>query len=483
VKNALRSTAAGRSKDSNKPKGCFLKRIFVLSALLVLTLLAALIAEPASLILQIYLSRAEPALSMPARPQPRDPAEARRQDVADLRLLTGYDRSFSPEAKLAFGHGLDVLDATAASLSPANFEMAVSRLVGLAGNAHTTVNKAQRARMFGHAPLRLVWFADGLYAVRATGLVQALLGRRIVTIDGRPVEQALADLRPYLSGTLERVRDDSPPLLDCPALLQAIWPDTDGQHLTVGSDDGAVVQLTALPPAPDAFALRPVMAMAPPAPGGGWKMVLDAPPLSLQAPDRVAYSAPLENDGLYIRINANEDDGNGPLPGQLAAIGSTKLAGGWRWIVLDLRFNDGGDELKTMAFTKSLPDLLGADGKLWILTGNPTFSAGIITAARAKYFVGSRAHIVGETVGDHNPFWTVGGAPLVLRNSGIAIGHAFFKQDWVRGCHSITICNPLQFIYGVAAGDLSPEVTVGWSFADYAAGRDTVMERVRELAR
>ncbi|MDB5393959.1 MAG: hypothetical protein JWM91_1465 [Rhodospirillales bacterium] len=460
--------------------------MYVLSALLIVTLLALQFAEPASLILQIYLSRAEPALPLPVRPPPEDLAEARRQDVADLRLLPNFDRSFSPEAKLAFSQGVDALDAKAAALSPAGFEMAVSRLVALAGNAHTTVNKAQRVRSFGRAPLRFAWFADGLYIVRTTPPADALLGRRVVSIDGRPAAQALADLQPYLSGTSERARDDSPPLLDCPALLQVMWPDTDGRHLAVGLADGSVEQVGALPPGPDAFALRPVMVIGPAAPSGDWKSVLGAAPqlpLSLREPDRVAYSAPLENGGLYIRINANEDDANGPLAEQLAAIAVGKPPAGWHRIVLDLRFNDGGDELKTMAFAKSLPDLLSADGNLWIVTGNASFSAAIITAARAKYFAGGRAHIVGEAVGDHHPFWNVGGAPLVLRNSGIAIGHAYFKQDWTDGCYSIGVCNPLQSVYGVAAGDLSPEVTVGWSFADYAAGRDTVIERVRELAR
>ena len=364
--------------------------------------------------------------------------------------------------------------------------MAVSRAVALAGNAHTTVNKAQRANGFGRAPVRFGWFADGLYVVRAAEPARRLLGRHVASIDGRPVDTVLADLAPFISGTPERVRDDSPPLMDCPALLQAVWPETDGRHVAIGLDDGATVELEALAPAPDPFAPQPIMAIGPDAQRDGWKTVLEAVPqlpLSLREPGRVAYAAPLADGGLYIRNNANRDDSHGSLAGQLAAIAIGKPAVGWRRIVLDLRFNDGGDELMTMAFTKALPDLLTPDGQVWIVVGNATFSAAIITTARIKYFLGNRAHIVGETMGDRNPFWTVGGPPLMLRNSGIAINHAYFKQDWVRGCHAIDICHPSQFIYGVAAGDLSPEVTIGWSFVDYAAGRDTVLERVEILAR
>jgi hypothetical protein len=462
-----------------------LKRVFVLSTLLLIALLAAIVAGPVSIALRVYLSEAAGAVPLPDRAAPHLPVEARRQDVADLRLLPDFDRSFSPTSKAAFQQGVDALDGEAEAMSPAEFEMAVSRLVALAGNAHTTVSRTQRAGAFGRVPLRFAWFADGLYIVRAKAPAEDLLGRHVLSIDGRPVEQAVAALRPYLSGTAEHAHADTPPVLESPDLLRAIWPDTDGIHLTVGLDDGTVERVAALPAEPDPFALRPVLVITPYAPADWSRALSRAPelPLSLREPARMAYSAPLEGNGLYVRINGNEDDENGPLSEQLATIGATKPAGGWRWMVLDLRFNHGGFEMKTRDFARSLPWLLAPDGRLWILTGNTTFSAAIITVAWAKHFLGPRAHIVGEPVGDHNPFWTDGGPPLVLRNAGIAINHAYFKQDWVNGCYAIQTCNPWQWLYGVAAGELSPEVTVGWSFADYAAGRDTVLERVTSLSR
>jgi hypothetical protein len=472
-------------KNDDTEGRILLKRVYVLLAFLAAILIAVPFAEPISYVLGTVLNRPGNAVQLPSRPPPHDRVEARRQDVADLALLLEYDRSFSPEAKAAFQQNIQALNGEAATMSDAVFEMAVSRLVALAGNAHTTVSRIQRASAFRRVPLRLAWFSDGLYVVRAKAPVENLIGRRVVSIDGRPVEQAVAELRPYLSGTAEHARADSPPVLECPALLQAVWPDTDGIHLAIGLDDGVIEPMAAVAPAPDPFALRPVMVVGP-GTLGDWNSVLGytpALPLSLRAPERMAFSAPLDRNGVYIRINGNEDDDNGPLAAQLAVIGAAKPIGGWRWIVLDLRFNHGGFEMKTVDFTRSLPRLLVPDGNLWILTGNTTFSAAIITAARAKYFLGLRAHIVGEAMGDRNPFWTDGGPPLVLRNSGIAIGHAFFKQDWANGCHEPTLCNPLQWLYGVAAGDLTPEVNIGWSFADYVAGRDTVMERALALSR
>ncbi len=452
-----------------------------MGAAAILGLLAVWVAFP----LRLYLHRHQAAIALPDRPSPRDAAEARRQDLDDLRLLPDYDRSFSAAAFSAFLGGIDALRSRADGLSLPEFEMEVSRLVALAGNAHTTVSKTQRVAVFGRAPVRLAWFADGLYVVRATGPATELLGRRVVSIDGRLADDALAAVQPYLSGTAERARDDSPPLFECPALLRVIWPDTDGVHLALAFADGSNATLAALPPAPDRFDIQPVRAIMD-YPAEGWATELSrtpAVPLSLREPGRMAFAVDLGDGGAYIRINGNEDDAAGPLAEQLTRIADMAPKGGWRRIVLDLRFNEGGDELKTMDFTARLPGLLTADGGLWIVTGNATFSAAIIAAARAKVFVGARAHIVGERVGDRNPFWTGGGAPLVLRNSGIAIAHGYFKQDWESGCRAVDVCSPLQFAFGVAAGDLSPEVEVGWSFADYAAGRDTVLERVVALSR
>jgi len=447
------------------------------------------VVEPVMLGFHAERARWRAAEPLPARPPPRDQAEADLQDLEDLKLLPGLDRSFSPVAKADFERGVAALSNDAGHMSPPEFEMAVSRLVALAGNAHTTVDLGQRAARSGRVPLRFAWFADGLYVVRAAAPALHLLGGQILAIDGRPVDAALAATRPYISGTAERARAESPPLLESPELLSVIWPDTDGVHLhlriKMPDGDQAEYDVAASPPIADALAARPILAIAPPADGeADWKSVLaSAPetPLSLRTPERVAYAESLENDGIYLRNNANGNDAHGPLTRQLETVMANAPPGGWRWIVLDLRFNDGGDELKTAALARALPKKLRSDGVLWILTGPSTFSAAIITAARAKYFAGTRAHIIGEKIGDRAQFWTDGGPQLVLRNSGIAIGHALFKHDWANGCHSIRYCYPYGFIYGVAAGDLSPETTVGWSYADYVAGRDTVMERVRQL--
>jgi hypothetical protein len=289
--------------------------------------LLALQARPALLAMRAYAALARGAVNLPARPAARGLAEARAGDLADLRLLPDLDRGFSPAARAAFLGGVDALIPESGGMSPARLWMETSRLVALAGNGHTSVNLVQRAAAFGRVPLRFAWFADGLYIVRATADHADLLGRRVESIDGRPVAEAFAAVRPYFSGTEAHAKSLCPPLLESPSLLQVIWPDTDGAGLTIhtvspaGSRDD---MLAALPPMPDRFSGQPGRVIGPLPDYGelAWTSVLSgAPeiPMSLQLEDHVALSRPLEGNGLYVRINANANDARGPLSDQPAA--------------------------------------------------------------------------------------------------------------------------------------------------------------------
>ncbi len=418
--------------------------------------------------------RFQPTPVLPSRPRPQDQAEADRQDLDDLGQLLRWDRSFSPEARRDFEAGRAAMLAAAGSLSRAQFWMGVSRLVALAGNGHTRLARGQMAAAFAQVPLRLQFFADGLHVVRADQQHADLLGARVLALDGRSVYDAFAAVLSFVSGTAEHARPIAPSILVSPPLLQVIWPETDGKnlHLRFEAASGLVTDRS-IAMLPEAASDDEIQA---------WPSLLHSLPTlpwALTEPSRVVFTRELENNGLYLRLNATLDDADGPLDAQLAAVLTRAPRDGWRWVVLDLRFNAGGNYLKTVAFTRELPRHLAPAGTLWLLTGNQTFSAAITTLARAKYFARGRARIVGEQIGDRDQFWAERGAPFVLRNSNITIDYATGMHDWVNGCRSVTRCFWLNFLYGVAAGDLTPQTMIGWRFADFVAGRDTLLDWVR----
>lgn len=119
--------------------------------------------------------------------------------------------------------------------------------------------------------------------------------------------------------------------------------------------------------------------------------------------------------------------------------------------------------------------------RIYILVGRETFSAGIVTAARLKYFGASRSQLIGEPMGDRSRFWAEG-QRYRLPNSGITVSYATGYHDWESGCTSLSRCFWINVLMGVAAGSLEP-TRVPLRFADFRAGRDRALELILENAR
>ncbi|MEA1647868.1 hypothetical protein UAJ10_02405 [Nitrospirillum sp. BR 11164] len=443
----------------------------VIAVIVVAAAVAALWFRAEWLVGTALRARFSPSVTLAPKPSPTSIADARGQDLDDLLVLLDLDRSFTAEGCAAFTRGVADLRARAGELDAPTFVMEMARLVALAGNGHTAVQLFPKYAEYGVAPVRLAWFDDGLYVIGAADAQASLLGRRVVAIDGHPADDIPAAVRPYLTGNDEHARAQGVNLLVSPALLRAVWPETDGRHLALTLTDEAGQTMQAS------------LEAGPMAGADSLRWLPQAAAFTHLYGGRTASveTRPLDHQGLYLRLNAVMDDDKGPLARQLDAIAAGAPPGGWRWMVIDLRYNGGGDYTKIVDFTRRLPTLLAPDGNLWLLTGNATFSAGIVTLARAKYYGGARVHIIGQRVGDRDTFWGETGAPLVLRNTNTTVGYATGMHDWVHGCHDVTKCFWLNYAFGVAAGDLSPEQEVGWRFPDFAAGRDTVMDEVRDL--
>lgn len=93
-----------------------------------------------------------------------------------------------------------------------------------------------------------------------------------------------------------------------------------------------------------------------------------------------------------------------------------------RAVILDLRFNSGGDFTQTYLFTQVLPRIMRGH-RIYVLVGPGTFSAAIVTASMLKARGGSQVVLVGEPMGDSDGFWAENHI-LTLPNSGIAVSYA-----------------------------------------------------------
>jgi hypothetical protein len=429
-----------------------------------------------------------PEVEQPAFPAPQNSAVAMRQDLEFLALLPKYDRSFTPGAAAKFEAERQALLAKASTLTPAQLEMEVSRLVAFSNNGHTTVGR--RLRRLHRVPVRVQWFEEGLFVVRAAQPHAEHVGRKVLRINGKTPKELLAAFAPYVSGTAEHAKATIPIFLVSPTAFAGVWPAMAADKLeftfeaVAGKPETIVLASTA--PDPEIAYPFPDRDFAPqqePGEKEPWAAVLadrKELPLVLRDPDHSLYHVALPGDGLYIHLNAISDDDRGDLGEQLAKLMSTIAPGTLKFAVLDLRFNGGGNYTRTLDFTKELPKKVASDGKVFILTDNGTFSAALVTAARAKYFAGNRAVILGEKLGDRGQFWAEAGSPIVLPNSKIRVFFATGYHDWERGCgwNDVSRCFWLNVPYDVPAGDLAPRHPVAWKFADYRAGRDTLFASI-----
>jgi hypothetical protein len=486
----------------------------------VIGILAALLALVAFAAYLLY-----PAFKVPSPPgfePPATPEEARKQDLAYLQTaLREVDRSFSAEEWRNFDQQVAALSAQAGTLDAATFEMGIARAVAAADNGHTNLLGAAWGLTLDSIPLRFYWFAEGLFTVKAAPEHADLLGARVRTIAGRTPEELVRSFRSFVGGNAALARELSIHLMESPGALRAIGvqSSTSSVELALETLTGDLVERTveAVPtpvsgPPPESteqtrtFDPRelywprrdaspvplPIEAPypQPTADGRPWVHVLDGRdaalglplslPFSLQRPNHFYWATDLSGSGLFVQINVTFDQpGRESLPAFLDATLEQASTRRPRFAIVDLRGNPGGSYQATARFTRVLPTLLPADGKLFILTSGNTFSAGIVTAARLRHFSGDRGEIVGEPMGDTPQFWAEAATRIVLPGSGLRIGYATGYHDWENGCSlgQVLRCYLPNYFLGVAAGPLDPTIPVSWSFADYLEGRDTVVER------
>ena len=462
------------------------KRVLVRGAAALVVIGAALGAWKHEAIAEKALDlRFGQTLPAPDFPPPADAAEARLQDLEYLARLTEVDRSFSSRAARAFAKRVDALRARAPGLTDPQFFLGVAEAGAQADNAHTGVDLGLVRRRFNSAPVRLAWFPEGLHVVRAATGHADLLGARVLAIDGIEPEALAREAARFVGGTPEYRRSVSTFLLESPQLLNALRPQAPADRLRLRLADAQGVErnveLAAVAAAEAPAASKPGRILAPrPLPSekpGAWHAMLDEAgdlPPSLRDPQRSAYAATLGDGVLYLHLWQIRDDDHGKLETAIrGAVGRARAP--WRRIILDLRFNAGGDYPVVYRALESLAERLAPGGRLAILVDNTTFSAAIIAAALAKHFAAGRAVIVGEKPGDRLAFWAEG-TSIELPHSKIKVNISTGLHDWEKGCRSLDCWWPNLF-YDVAAGSLDPQVPVAWRFEDYRRGVDPVLAR------
>jgi hypothetical protein len=431
----------------------------------------------------------------PSAPQPHDPPaatalDAQRQDIRYFRQLVALDRSFAPTARTEVNRRLDALEALGIVLDRPHFRVALMQIDALADNGHSRVENERRAAPL-ELPVRVADFSDGVYIMRATEINADLLGGRVKAIDGQSIDAVMTKLEQLRGGTPQWRRLHASQYLTLQDMLYGIdvAPDTQHSNWTVESAFGATTtrRLDAYaPPAsePAVFVKRwlssePLRDMT-----GSWRAAEpDHPlPISLTDFDEAFRSLPVPGTCTqFVQFKSNSDQGGQSIKEFVSSTESRLRQVKPCSVILDLRYDDGGDFTNTYGFARDLPQLIPPTGKIVMLTGPATFSAGISTAAFVKHAGQGRVVTVGAPVGDRLQFYSEGGRAC-LPNYPLCVAYETGRHDYQHACTDWDVCFWLNYFFQFRVKSLDPDEAIPLSFKDWRAGVDPVLDRAISLA-
>ena len=449
-----------------------------------------LIAMNWSLVTQIV--RYSPIVIPAMYGAPETATEAREQDLRFLRNLLKYDRSFSDSEQAAFIKQIEDLEARADGLSDADLFLGVAQAAAITNNGHTNISTGPLYKKFNHANVKFFWFADGLYVVRAHNAQVGLVGSRVTAINGRPTDEVVTALAPYFGGVREWRRLYATYYMESPEMMHAagLGSSPDELSLTIinpsGIEQTVTLSAVAREEGDDLPSRRPWMTLKPvalPDEGDAWKRTLD-----LQGDEAPIYLRDLDENflwtemqgGVYVRAQLLLQSKETPIVEQFQAVLDAADDGKFDFMAIDLRWSPGGDYTKVIDFVKAAPGAIKSDGPLYIIVGPQTFSAALVTAAFLKYYGGENAVIIGSPMGDGEQFWAERGPlPFELPNSKYSVSFATGYHDWANGCAGKhEYCFSQNLTHEVPAGSLAPGILMDPTYAEYASGRDIIMDLI-----
>ncbi|HUI99990.1 MAG TPA: hypothetical protein VLY46_07125 [Usitatibacter sp.] len=439
--------------------------------------------------LQLHFYPGPPAADYPAA---ATPLEAQRQDLDYFRRLMRLDRSFVPAARAQAEARIAGLEESAALLAPQKLQVALMQVMALADNGHTRVWITAKGRKANLLPVRVTRFAEGLFVMRARKEHSDLLGGRIESIDGVPIGEVLAKLESLRGGTEAYRRDNAAVSIEVQDLLYGlgIAADPDRSAWTVRTTSGATVtEVLAATPMREGESLASETRWISPEPLAGmdadWLPYRPASaerPQSLRDFDTYFRRLPVPGScATYVRMQVIADDDGQKIAPFLEATTRELQERPPCAVIVDLRYNGGGNYTNTYRFAHRLPELLAPGGRIYVLTDPETFSAALSTAAFIKDAGGGKVVIVGEPVGDRLAFFAEGGSGC-LPHSGYCASYATGKHDYAHPCTDWDACFWLNWIFPVRVKTLQPDEPVALRFSDWDSGHDMAYERAVALA-
>ena len=348
------------------------------------------------------------------------------EDLAVLReqMPKKHGNIFHSLSREQYEFAFDDLERRLPEMTDNQVKLGIMQIVASVNEGHTHV----RFDTLGNhmLPIRLHYFADGLFVESTDKAYSNLLGGKALRLGSMSVEEAYKSVRLLVSVDKDnelRRRLLASDLLATPEVLNAIGAIKDPSAVEIVVEKNGRQIKADLPSGP----FRPWNNHGWPADPQGWVNMRSASsssvPLWLKHSDQNYWSEFLpDGQTLYIQFNQVADASGGEpiakfFPRVLKEAAEKKI----RRVILDLRLNGGGNnELNRPIWHSILENAsLNQKGKLWVLIGPKTFSATMNLVDDLE--LNTNALFAGENTGESPNMW---GDPVDIRlpNSGIVVG-------------------------------------------------------------
>jgi len=467
----------------------------------------AVVGMPVVIAILVFCSPLKAGSSQPIA----DRGHWQREDIAVFRKdFLSRDIAFTPEARRAAEQRLVKLERE--TMDPTVFAVELCRIAALADNGHTQclpnwlgsdICRGVAALGFDHppwcqprradyeipdfnaVPIAFFRFGQDFNVIGVEAGSVDILGARLVAVEGKPIESIMALLRTFAGGTPSHRDGMAAHVLASPEQLNAVG--------LARSADSVEYQLITS----DGTKINRVWSVQSFSKKAAWHGLPDPEKASwaFQEPEKpFRYRDAPDMDAVVVQLRKTFDAGGQKIADFMEEAEQKRRSLGRKHVVLDMRFNGGGNFLLIRDFMIRWPARV--PGRFFVLTSRQTFSAAITSIAYLKQAGKDRVAIVGEPVGDRLMFFS-DGLPVRLPHSGRYFLPAVVRMDYADGCRKYDDCSEAIAQPGrpaaagalpvlgpvarlpVAVPTLEPDVSAAWTMDDWLNGKDPMMDAAK----
>lgn len=375
-------------------------------------------------------------------------------DLFTSTLEENHKNLYANISKEEFQAEVEQVRAELPGMSEGQFYYSLRRLLSLVGDAHTSLGFTDsNYRHLTALLFAVMYFEDGWHLMMLEEQNQQYLGYRLLAIDGTPIDEVYAKAKTIMSYENEswarQQFSNTINFLDALKYLGIVGEDADSITLTIQKGEGSPEETLPLKGMNEeeifAAAILQVERRETPATAArGYYRTLD-----------------LGDGAFFLQYNTCQEAEDLPMAEFVELTSDALCAGQYTKVILDLRYNTGGDSRIFEPMIEKLGELKEQQGfQVYVLIGRNTFSSAIINSIQAQEALD--AVLVGEqTSGSVNGYGEL--QSFQLKNTPIQV---YYSTKY------------FELIPGYDKDSLYPDQPVAQTYADYVAGVDPEVQAV-----